>query len=251
VGWETDEELETAWLGGYGSEEEEEAEQFLTACLAGDHGEDVRVDAESMGARLQDYMAQDLPMGDQLAQELAAQADEESIELSEAEQREVARAREDEGTAVLTAVVEELADQKGRRDPGRAERGESAELTPGEVAKVVDRVGLDVLEGRPPAPDVLRDLAAELFDHSDGNVYQERAIERANAITGGDEPSARIEVGEVGTRDAAEADRLERGLQAHAAARQTDPRASRAERLQAAHEAVLAVAGGDEEGEIE
>jgi hypothetical protein len=158
VAWETDQELETAWLGGYGPEEEAEAEEFLDECLEGEHGEDVQAAAESMEGNIEAYIDEGGPVRDDLAAELQEQEvddgtdpDVDPAELSAAEQRVIAAEQEDHFTSLLAAELERFADQvKGRA------------LTPGEIDEVAALVPTDAIEGGGAFPDLVGQHGKEL-----------------------------------------------------------------------------------------
>lgn len=217
AGWDTDYALELAWLGALGEEEEEAADAFLEECAEGEHGEDAQEGAGEMLGRLEAYLETDQPIGEELREKVLAEGDAgtseegdevDPDELSAAEAREIARAQEDEGTAQLAAIVEELADRKG------------GELTPAEISTVVDRVGLGLLEGQYPSPDVIRELGSEVTDRSDRQTRAQRGAEAIEALKG-EADGTTVHAEEVGG-DKDRADRLERGALAVAALRAAD-----------------------------
>jgi hypothetical protein len=165
MAWETEDELVTAWLGGYGPEEEAEAEEFVQECLDGKRGGDVQVLAQQVMDGLGTYIEEGRPMGEELVAELQAQeGDEDQGDVAAAAER--MRAVDDHATAVLAAELENFADHvKGGRP-----------LTQGEVDELMSRVPVQAIEGG-VVPNLVAGFGDEFKEKWSTPAHREQAQE--------------------------------------------------------------------------
>lgn len=154
AGWDTDQALEIAWLGGNGPEEEAEAEKFLQACLDDDERPEIQADVEEMVERLDRYVEEGHPIREALVADLQRQ-DAEADGDGE---------NEDHFVGLIAAELERVADHIGRG------------LTP----KETDELLRSIPQGARNAEEVFPDWVAAHGDRLKGRV--EKPVDRQDLM---------------------------------------------------------------------